>query len=83
YKMSFHEPASRVPLIVAAPRSFAPHRVPESVSLADLLPTLLALADRDAQAGEAIAGRSLLPHLEGRGGHDEVVGEYLGEGALA
>lgn len=83
YKMSFHEPASRVPLIVAAPRRFAPHRVAESVSLADLLPTLLALADRDAQAVEAIVGRSLLPHLEGRGGHDEVAGEYLGEGALA
>ncbi|MDX1713938.1 MAG: DUF4976 domain-containing protein, partial [Halomonas venusta] len=28
-------------------------------------------------------GRSLLPHLTGNGGHDEVIGEYLGEGAIA
>ena len=27
--------------------------------------------------------RSLVPHLEGRAGHDEVIGEYLAEGALA
>ena len=27
-------------------------------------------------------GRSLLPHLQQRGGHDEVAAEYLGEGAL-
>ncbi|HEX8603423.1 MAG TPA: choline-sulfatase, partial [Pseudoduganella sp.] len=47
----------------------------------DLLPTLLDLA----QAGTPLeaAGRSLLPHLEGRGGHDEVAAEYLAEGALA
>ncbi len=30
-----------------------------------------------------IEGRSLLPHLEGRPGHDEVHAEYLAEGALA
>ena len=31
----------------------------------------------------AIEGRSLLPHLQGTGGHDEVIGEYLAEGAIA
>ena len=30
-----------------------------------------------------IDGRSLLPHLAGSGGHDEVIGEYSAEGAIA
>ena len=30
-----------------------------------------------------IDGRSLLPHIAGSGGHDEVLGEYFGEGAIA
>ncbi|SEO65187.1 choline-sulfatase [Duganella sp. CF517] len=89
YKMNFFEPASRVPLIVHAPPRFQPHRVAESVSLVDLLPTLLDLAHAGATppAGAAfpldIAGRSLLPHLTRRGGHDGVAAEYLAEGALA
>ncbi|AMP05890.1 choline-sulfatase [Collimonas pratensis] len=85
YKMSFFEGAARVPLIVHAPRRFQPCRISASVSLADILPTLVDLAfNGDAPAApEAIAGRSLLPHLLGRAGHDEVIGEYLGEGALA
>ncbi|MES2741230.1 MAG: choline-sulfatase [Pseudomonadota bacterium] len=88
YKMNFFEPASRVPLIVHAPRRFQARRVAASVSLVDLLPTLLELAHGDApQAGADfpldIAGRSLLPHLTGEGGHDAVAAEYLAEGALA
>jgi choline-sulfatase len=97
YKMNFFEPASLVPLIVHAPGRFAPHRVAESVSLVDLLPTLLDFAsdgggspDGAASPVDAghnvafdIAGRSLLPHLSQRGGHDGVAGEYLAEGALA
>jgi choline-sulfatase len=83
YKMSFFEPGSRVPLIVHAPGRFTSRRVAESVSLVDLLPTLLTLADADMTTVDAIAGRSLLPHLTGQGGHDEVAGEYLAEGALA
>ncbi len=88
YKMNFFEPASRVPLIVHAPRRFQAHRVAASVSLVDLLPTLLDLAhDGRPPAGADfpldIAGRSLLPHLTRDGGHDEVAAEYLAEGALA
>src|SRR5262249_59775680 len=30
-----------------------------------------------------VDGRSLLPHLSGTGGHDEVLGEYFGEGTIA
>ncbi|HEX3499931.1 MAG TPA: choline-sulfatase [Stellaceae bacterium] len=85
YKMTFFEGAARVPLIVSAPQRFQPHRVASSVSLIDILPTLVELAhDGDAPSYAApLDGRSLLPHLAGTGGHDEVIGEYLAEGAVA
>ena len=44
YKMSFFEPACRIPLLIHAPRLFAPRAVTQSVSLIDLLPTLVELA---------------------------------------
>lgn len=85
YKMSFFEGACRVPLLVAAPGRFAPRRVRAAVSLIDLLPTLAALADAGREPGFAtpIEGRSLIPHLESGEGHDEALGEYLAEGAVA
>ena len=85
YKMNFFENACRIPLIVHAPERFAAHRVSESASLLDILPTLVGLASE----GEALAyaapidGRSLLPALEGGAGPGQVVGEYLAEGAVA
>ncbi len=85
YKMSFFEPAARIPLMVHAPARFAPRRIAASVSLVDILPTLRDFA-HDGQAPawpDPMDGRSLLPHLRGEGGHDEVIGEYLGEGAIA
>ncbi len=45
YKMSFREHPAHVPLIVHAPGRFAPRRVQEPVSLADLVPTLADLAN--------------------------------------
>src|SRR5208282_3119903 len=79
YKMNFFEEASRVPLVVAIPG-----RVAASVSLIDLLPTLVDFAGGDAAAlGSSIDGRSLGPHLAGARGHDEAIGEYLAEGAVA
>jgi len=85
YKMNFFENACRVPLIVYAPERFQAHRVAASVSLVDILPTLVDMAFEGAApaAPEALDGRSIWPHLLGTGGHDEVVGEYLGEGAVA
>jgi choline-sulfatase len=84
FKMSFFEGAARVPLLVCAPERYAPRRVAASVSLLDVLPTLVDLAGRDSAAlGSTIDGRSLVPQLEGRGGHDEAIGEYLAEGAIA
>jgi choline-sulfatase len=83
YKMNFLEGGSRIPLIVHSPGRFAPHEVDASVSLLDLFPTLLDLAGIDANEAAPFDGHSLLPHLEGRSGHDEAIGEYLAEGAIA
>jgi choline-sulfatase len=83
YKMSFFEAASRVPLIVSAPKIFAPGRVAASVSLIDVAPTLVDLAGGDSRAlGEHFDGKSLSPHLKREGGHDEAISEYLAEGAI-
>jgi choline-sulfatase len=85
YKMSFFEPACRIPLIVHAPGRFAPRRVSAAASLVDLLPTFMALATAGATPSYAapLDGSSLLPALEGDGARGEVTGEYLAEGAIA
>jgi choline-sulfatase len=86
YKMNFFEPACRIPLIVRAPGRFAPRRIENPASMLDVLPTLVAIAHggHPAPLAAPIAGRSLLPALQGE--HDEpreVLGEYLAEGAVA
>ena len=84
YKMSFFEGACRVPLVIASPGRFEPRRVTASVSLVDLMPTLIDLAGGNIAAlGIGVDGRSLTPHLRGASGHDEAIGEYLAEGAIA
>ena len=84
YKMSFFEGASRVPLVIASPGRFAPRRVGASVSLVDLMPTLVDISGGNAQSlGVALDGRSLAPHLAGGAGHDEAIGEYLAEGSIS
>jgi choline-sulfatase len=84
YKMSFFEGAARVPLVIASPGRFAPRRIGAAVSLVDILPTLVDLAGGDAAPlGPSIDGQSLTPHLRGQAGHDEAIGEYLAEGAIA
>lgn len=85
YKMTFFEGGCRVPLIVNAPGRFAAARVSASVSHLDLLPTLVEFATGGAPAEwpDPIDGRSLVPHLTGAGGHDEAIGEFLAEGAIA
>lgn len=84
YKMNFFEGGARVPLIVHAPTRFPARRVAESVSLVDVLPTLVELGGGiPAAMMSPIDGRSLVPHLMGTEGHDEAIGEYLGESAIA
>ena len=86
YKMSFFEGSARVPLVVSAPGRFAPGRVASPVSTMDLLPTLVGIAGGDDRSAELteLDAQSLMPLL--RGEHDEreeVVAEYLAEGAVA
>ena len=84
YKMNFFEPACRIPLIVHAPGRFAARRVVNSASLVDILPTVCELAGRPRDAYAAPPdGSSLVAQLRGAPGNDEVIGEYLAEGAIA
>jgi choline-sulfatase len=85
YKMTWFQDACRIPLIISAPGKFGTGRVSKSVSSIDLLPTLAEIAAEGGAFDLAapIDGRSLLPHLNHAGGHDEVIGEYCGEGSIA
>jgi choline-sulfatase len=88
FKSTFYEWSCRVPMIVSAPNQFAPRRVPQVVSLVDLLPTLLALVGDGAapEPVERIDGRSLVPLLEGQSAAqwpDTAVSEYTADGVLA
>jgi choline-sulfatase len=77
FKMTFFEDSARVPLIVHAPGRFAPARVPQPVSLVDLLPTLVDLSGAETE-------RSLVPLLRGEAIEPGTVAcEYLAEGTPA
>ncbi|MET0611504.1 MAG: sulfatase-like hydrolase/transferase, partial [Pseudomonas caspiana] len=80
YKMHWFEMAARVPLLVYAPGQYKAGRVGAAVSTADLLPTFVAMAEGELVDGLPLDGQSLMPHLLGEGGHDEVFGEYMAEG---
>jgi choline-sulfatase len=79
--MHWFEMAARVPMVVHAPARFQPGRVAGSVSTIDLLPTFVAMAGSQVDPLLPLDGRSLMPHLQGAGGHDEVIGEYMAEGS--
>ena len=85
FKRSFFDVALRVPLIVAGPNRFGAARRAENVSLVDLFPTILDLAD-PADGLAAIRtpydGRSLRPLLDGTdwAQPDVVFAEMTGEG---
>lgn len=86
YKMTFFEWGSRIPMIVSAPDRFRPRRIANNVSLLDLLPTLVDLgAPDEVEFADPPDGRSLLGLLNGETAddRDEVLGEMLGEGAIA
>ncbi len=85
YKMTWFENACRIPLIVSAPGKFKAGRIAGSASHLDLLPTLAEIAHdgRDFTPAAEIDGKSLLGALSGGKGHDEAIGEYCGEGAIA
>jgi choline-sulfatase len=84
YKMTFFEDSARVPLVFHGPKRFMPRRVAENVSLVDLLPTLVELADGSFEPVDPLDGASLLPVLHGRTQpSDAVAAEYLAEGTHA
>jgi choline-sulfatase len=83
YKMSYFENSVRVPMLISHPKQFKPHRVKESVSTLDLMPTLVELVGSKLVPGLPMDGQSVLPHLYGAGGHDNVFAEYMGEGTIA
>jgi choline-sulfatase len=86
FKMSFHEGAARIPMIIHAPGRFAPRRVTAPVSLVDLLPTLAAIAGggREPDYATQHDGRSLLGYCAGAPDDvGEVIGEYCAEGVVA
>jgi choline-sulfatase len=82
YKMTFFEPSVTVPLIVHAPRHFAPRRAGANVSLLDLVPTLVDLAS--GKPPDGLEGESMVRLLGGGATNDRVIAsEYLAEGAVA
>ena len=81
YKMNWFEMSARVPMIVHAPARYKAGRIANSVSTIDLLPTLVDMAGGQTDPLLPLDGRSLVTHLEGRNGHDEVFGEYMAEGS--
>ncbi len=87
YKMTFFEDSARVPLLINAPRRFAPRRIADLVPLADLLPTMVELAapDEPFEPVDALEGSSLVSLLSGDAGeHDRTIAaEYLAEGTHA
>ncbi len=85
YKMSYLEPSAHVPFIVWG-KGVKPRRVAEPSTLADLLPTLVAIAtDSKPNLARDVDGRSLLPLLKGATENPEATawGEYLAEGTIA
>ncbi|KAH8661718.1 alkaline-phosphatase-like protein [Ilyonectria robusta] len=61
---------------------FKPHRVTQSVSTLDLLPTICDLIGTKLAPYLPMDGISMLPHLESREGHDTVFAEYTDEGTV-
>jgi choline-sulfatase len=87
YKMSFFEWSARVPMLFYGPQKFSAGRVAQPVSLLDVLPTLVEMANGGISGdyAEPIDGASLRPCLEGREieEHGAVFAEALCEGAIA
>lgn len=66
-------------MVAHFPAMFKHHRVSQSVSTMDILPTFVELAGGFVHPELPLEGRSMVPHLMGKKGHDEVIGEYFGE----
>lgn len=89
FKRTFFDGATRVPLLMSWPGTWLERRrEPRTVSLVDIFPTLLELADcpghRQIQSGNILDRRSFLPLLRDPEADwkDEAICEYYGEGVI-
>ncbi len=87
YKKCFYENSIRVPLMIRVP-GLAGRRIDPNVSLVDLMPTMIELAQAGAVSEhvvDEIRGRSLVELIKGNGSEwdDTVYSEALAEGANA
>jgi choline-sulfatase len=83
YKMNFFEGACRIPLLVAGP-GVSSGSSQDHVSLVDVLPTLAEVAGLQNWESIRTDGSSFVSLLGGTAApHRQVLGEYLGEGAIA
>ena len=81
YKMNFFEHSARVPLIIHAPRLLMAGRLATPATLLDIAPTLMDFAG--VEPAPQFDGASLVPFVSRPEPGRTVVGEYLGEGAVA
>ncbi len=83
FKMSFFEGSARVPLMIAVP-GLEPQTITQPVSLLDVAPTLVDLADpKGAEAMLPVDGRSLIELMNGAARDAPVLMEYAAEGSYA
>jgi choline-sulfatase len=86
FKQTFFENSTRIPLIVAGPGLPKGRTVEKNVSLVDLMPTLLALADDGSvNVATPIEGADMTPLMTGTGASwsDVVISEYSDMGVCA
>ena len=84
FKQHFFEWASQIPFIVSAPWRFKPARVSQNISLLDLAPTLIDLAEPGfSEFATPLDGTSLADALEGNvsGLPDTVFSEFAADGS--
>lgn len=86
YKQTFYEPSTRIPLIITGPDIPKGRIVDHNVSLVDLAPTLLSMADQGrVSTVTPLDGADLTPLWGGaaQDGPDTVIAEYSDMGVCA
>ncbi len=83
FKKTLYNPAIQIPMIVSHPE-YTPGRSAAPVSLLDVFPTMLELADIDVNTIPThIDGKSMLPAIKGEPLHGPVFSEHIDGGTSA